>query len=257
MPDKEEESNTSNPPAGEKPNGENTSDGKTPDDGTAGDRKPTEAVLSAETFMTDNAGLPKQNAEESRNSKFAALSARVTKTAQTSNKIKWNKIKGADGYVVYGAKCNTGSKKYKFEVLTITEKNSTTSYTHKKLQKGTGYKYIVQAYQISDGKVQILTTSKTIHSITTGGKYGNVSSLKLNKTKVTLKAGKKVTLKATEKNSGKKIKRHRQVAYESSNTKVAAVNKKGVITAKKKGTCYIYVYAQNGVYKKVKVTVKK
>ena len=31
---------------------------------------------------------------------------------------------------------------------------------------------------------------------------------------------------------------------------------KGVITAKSKGECNIYVYAQNGVYKKVKVTVK-
>ena len=31
---------------------------------------------------------------------------------------------------------------------------------------------------------------------------------------------------------------------------------KGVITAKSKGGCNIYEYAQNGVYKKVKVTVK-
>lgn len=31
---------------------------------------------------------------------------------------------------------------------------------------------------------------------------------------------------------------------------------KGVVKAKKKGTCYIYAYAQNGVYKKIKITVK-
>ena len=31
---------------------------------------------------------------------------------------------------------------------------------------------------------------------------------------------------------------------------------KGVITAKSKGECNIYVYAQNGVYKKAKTTVK-
>ena len=39
-------------------------------------------------------------------------------------------------------------------------------------------------------------------------------------------------------------------------TDVATVTNKGVIKGKKKGTCYIYVYAQNGISKKVKVTVK-
>jgi uncharacterized protein YjdB len=34
------------------------------------------------------------------------------------------------------------------------------------------------------------------------------------------------------------------------------VNAKGKITGKKKGTATIYVYAQNGLYKTVKVTVK-
>ena len=41
----------------------------------------------------------------------------------------------------------------------------------------------------------------------------------------------------------------------STNTKIATVTKNGRIKAKKKGTCYIYVYAQNGVYKKIKVVV--
>ena len=52
------------------------------------------------------------------------------------------------------------------------------------------------------------------------------------------------------------IKKHEDIKYESSNTSVAIVSSKGVITAKKKGTCTVYVYAQNGVYKKVNVTVK-
>ena len=37
---------------------------------------------------------------------------------------------------------------------------------------------------------------------------------------------------------------------------IAAVNKKGKITAVGKGSCYVYAYAQNGVCAKVKVTVK-
>ena len=44
--------------------------------------------------------------------------------------------------------------------------------------------------------------------------------------------------------------------YASTNPKIAKVNSKGTITAVSKGTCYVYVYAQNGVYKKIKVTVK-
>ena len=48
-----------------------------------------------------------------------------------------------------------------------------------------------------------------------------------------------------------------KVTYSSSNKKVATVSSKGVIKAKKKGTCTIYVYAQNGVCQTVKVKVKK
>ena len=46
------------------------------------------------------------------------------------------------------------------------------------------------------------------------------------------------------------------VRYITSNAKVAKVNSKGKIVAKGKGTCTIYVMAANGVYAKVKVTVK-
>ena len=110
-----------------------------------------------------------------------------------------------------------------------------------------------------DGKVQIISTSKTIHAATKSTKYANVSKLKLNKTNVTLqKKGKtfKVTAKVI-KTTGKKLVNHRKVCFESSNPKVATVNSKGVIKAKKKGTCTIYVYAQNGVCQTVKVKVKK
>ena len=52
------------------------------------------------------------------------------------------------------------------------------------------------------------------------------------------------------------IKNHRKIYYESTNEKVATVSKKGKITAKKKGSCYVYVYAQNGRFEKIKVIVK-
>ena len=163
----------------------------------------------------------------------------------TSNKIQWSKVKGADGYVVFGNKCNSKGRKYAFEVLAIIDNNNTTSYIHTGLAKATYYKYLVQAYKMVDGKVQIISTSKTIHAATKSTKYANVSKLKLNKTNVTLqKKGKtfKVTAKVI-KTTGKKLVNHRKVCFESSNPKVATVNSKGVIKAKKKGTCTIYVYA--------------
>jgi uncharacterized protein YjdB len=55
----------------------------------------------------------------------------------------------------------------------------------------------------------------------------------------------------------KKQKEHTAVIrYESSNKAIATVNSKGKIIAKAKGTCYVYAYAQNGVYKKITVTVE-
>ena len=71
--------------------------------------------------------------------------------------------------------------------------------------------------------------------------------VKLNKTKVVLKVGKKTTLKL--KNNKKKVK------WSSNKKKVATVTKKGVVKAKKKGTAKIT--AKVGKKKYVcKVTVK-
>ena len=44
--------------------------------------------------------------------------------------------------------------------------------------------------------------------------------------------------------------------YASSNKKVAKVDKNGKVTAKKTGSCIIYVYAKNGYAKKVNINVK-
>ena len=51
-------------------------------------------------------------------------------------------------------------------------------------------------------------------------------------------------------------KSHKKLAFESGNKSIATVNAKGILKAKKKGTCDIYIYAHNGIYKKVKVQVK-
>lgn len=109
--------------------------------------------------------------------------------------------------------------------------------TQKGLKKGTAYKYYVVAY----GKNGKIAKSDTLHVNTTGGKYGAVKAITVNKKTVSLKAGKKATVKATVTNNGKKLTNHvSKVRYASSNAAVATVKAKGVITAKKKGTCYVY-----------------
>lgn len=69
-----------------------------------------------------------------------------------------------------------------------------------------------------------------------------ITKLKLSTKKKTLKKGKTYTLKATVKPSDMYVK----VTYKSSNPKVATVNSKGKITAKKKGTAKITVIAKDG-----------
>ncbi len=202
-----------------------------------------------ESRMTAN---PPKGDGDYKGSSFGLLRAQTTKLTKNSVTVKWNKVKNADGYIVYGAKCGAKSK---YKVLKVVS-GKTTSYTHKKLKKGTYYKYNVVAFKYVDGVKVTIAASKKVHATTQGGKYGVAKSVKLNKSKATIKKGKTFKIKASEIKKDKKIRKHRGICYESSNTKIATVDSKGKIKAKKKGKCTIYVYAQNGVYKTVKVTVK-
>lgn len=214
----------------------------------------TNNVSSDTASLTESrmTAKPPKGDGDYKGSNFGLLRAQATKLKKNSVTVKWNKVKNADGYIVYGAKCGAKSK---YKVLKVVS-GKTTSYTHKKLKKGTYYKYNIVAFKYVNGVKVTLAASKKIHATTLGGKYGVAKAVKLNKSKVKIKKGKTFKIKASEIKKDKKIKRHRAICYESSNTKIATVNSKGKIKAKKKGKCTIYVYAQNGVYKTVKVTVK-
>lgn len=214
----------------------------------------TNNVSSDTASLTESkmTAKPPKGDGDYKGSNFGLLRAKTTKLKKNSVTVKWNKVKNADGYIVYGAKCGAKSK---YKVLKVVS-GKTTSYTHKKLKKGTYYKYNIVAFKYVNGVKVTLAASKKVHATTLGGKYGVAKAVKLNKSKVKIKKGKTFKIKASEIKKDKKIKRHRAICYESSNTKIATVNSKGKIKAKKKGKCTIYVYAQNGVYKTVKVTVK-
>ena len=194
---------------------------------------------------------------------FRRLRARSVKQTKTSVTLQWNIIKDADGYFIYGNRCNTGTKSYKYRKLATITGGDISTWTQKDLKKGTYYKYVVKAYRLVNGKKVVTDTSISVHAVTGGGKYGNAKAVsvtqignKKNVSKITLKMGKTAQIKAKEVKKDKKIARHRKLCYESSNTKVTTVTPDGLIRATGKGTCTIWVYAQNGVYKALKITVK-
>ncbi len=207
-----------------------------------------------QTLLISDKTITGQKSEaDIKGSTFAVLQARVSKTTNTQITLKWTKVKGADGYLIYGNKCG---KSNKYKLIKTIKKNSTTTFTQKKLKKGTFYKYIVRAYKEVDGHKITLAASKTIHFVTNGGKSGNEKSVSVNKTKVNLKKGRSFTIKAKAVKGSKKIVSHRKISYESGNPKVAKVTAKGKVTALAKGTCTIYVYSQSGLFKKITITVK-
>lgn len=194
---------------------------------------------------------------------FRRLRARSVKQTKTSVTLQWNIIKDADGYFIYGNRCNTGTKSYKYRKLATITGGDISTWTQKDLKKGTYYKYVVKAYRLVNGKKVVTDTYISVHAVTGGGKYGNAKAVsvtqignKRNVSKITLKMGKTAQIKAKEVKKDKKIERHRKLCYESSNTKVATVTPDGLIRATGKGTCTIWVYAQNGIYKALKITVK-
>lgn len=134
----------------------------------------------------------------------------------------------------------------------------TTSYTVQDLKEGTNYKFQVKAYKKIDGKKYIIMSSKLIHTITESKKYGNPAKVVTDTKSVKLTVGKSITVSGQLlMPEDKKLKEHTAVLrYETSKSEVVSVNSKGKITAKSKGSSYVYVYAQNGVYAKIKVTVQ-
>ena len=194
---------------------------------------------------------------------FARIQLKSPSQTKTSVKISWKKTSGATKYVIYGNACGTKNKMKKLATVTGTSKNFT-KVGGKKVKKGTYYKFMVVALNKNN---KVVSTSKMIHVATKGGKVGNHKNVTVKakisgKTKavsnVALKKGKTLALKTTLNPVSKKtpVKKHVGVRYESSNSKIATVNGSGKITAKAKGACYIYAYAQNGVMKAIKVTVK-
>ena len=190
-----------------------------------------------------------------------ALSSKFNITTGKSIKVTWGKVAKADGYDVYMAYC----KKGKYTVVKSVKSAKTLSVTINKLNKKAvnqkdNVKCYVVAYKKVDGKKVTIGKSITGHAV--GKKNITVTDAKkiqIRKSAYSLNKGKTAKIKATIVKKNNKLPLFGHTAkfrYDTSNKKVATVSKDGKITAKGKGTCYVYIYAVNGCAKKVKVTVK-
>ncbi|MCR5101893.1 MAG: Ig-like domain-containing protein [Butyrivibrio sp.] len=172
-----------------------------------------------------------------------------------SNKIKltWNKISGATGYTLYGAKCGSKFKEIK------TFSSSKNSYVAKKLKEGKSYKYYVVANGVKDASGDNVNSLSVHVMVGDGGKKGNPTKVTA-KSKVTVKAGKKAKLGA--KVVMEAAKTHignghcDSIRYISSDESIATVTKNGKVKGIKSGSCKVYAVASNGISKRINVTVK-
>lgn len=100
-----------------------------------------------------------------------------------------------------------------------------------------------------EGKATITIFSKTKPkkkvkiAVTVYKKFKKAKKVKLNKTSKVMQVGERLTLKAAVAPNKATVKK---VTWKSSNSSVASVSKKGVVTAKKVGSIKITAYAKDG-----------
>jgi subtilisin family serine protease len=141
------------------------------------------------------------------------------------SKVCYAKGKETASYFAYGNKGTSLS--LSGDIATIPKIDATTTFTI----------YAIDSF----GNESVLVVPVTIKA---------PKSITLSATKKTLKVGKSFTLKAVP-NVKCSIK------FASSNKSVAKVTSKGIVTAKKQGSCKITATTDNGVKASCKVTVKK
>ena len=175
-------------------------------------------------------------------------------------KIKWSRVKKADGYRIY--RYSHKKKKY-VSIKTITN-NKKTSWIDENLKVHKVYKYKVASYKIYKGKKKFSKKSYwvTARTYRIKDKLVNADSIFiLENSPISIglcsEMEHQVFITPNSKVKNKKAKPFsKKVRWSSSDESLIKVSRKGKITSyDKEGTCYIYLRAHNGVSEKLKVKV--
>jgi hypothetical protein len=181
------------------------------------------------------------------------------KIKQSEGKIKvsWDKVNGVSNVKVYATYCG---KDYPSKPVKTTKGNSVTikKLNGKKLNLKKNFKLYLVAYD-KDGN-EIGKTPSAHFAGKNNDKYTNPKSINVSSKNVSVTVGTNVKITATIKLEDKKRKelpkKHTEkFRYRSTKNYIATVDKKGNIKGIAPGTCTVYVYAKNGLAKKVTVTV--
>ena len=180
----------------------------------------------------------------------------TTASGKTLN-LRWTKVPGATGYKIYGSLCNTGKKKYT-PTLKKTVKSGTAASCSLGGQKAGEYKYYAIAYRVEKGRTITLAKTPLTHTVVGSKKYTNGIRVTVPKRTVSITKGSAYTIKpkVSYNTRYRQLTHEKTARYLSTDTRVATATAGGKVTGKGKGTCRIYVFANDGVWTTVTVTVK-
>lgn len=209
--------------------------------------------------------------------------------------LRWTQVEGADGYLIYRCRCNSGGVK-RTPRLAAELPAGTSSWTFRNLRKGCWYKHRVAAFKLEDGRRMMLATSPLVHASTLGGKSRVASGVRI--TSVCDESGAEVALREPEAGNGgqgqagvatgaagsitgpdgtrlqvlelsagqqvqlaarelgrKLTVHHRGMRFASSDEAVASVSRDGRLVANAAGTCRVWAFAQSGVFHMIELRV--
>jgi len=188
----------------------------------------------------------------------SAIKATVNKNGSIT--AKWGAVANAQRFEIYAAYCDGGDYKKIKTVNGDVTSFDITKLGGKALNQKKSVKLYVVAYRKVNGNYEKIAQSVTMHVAgAKNTKQTNAKAITVKQDSFTLNVKKTATIKPTLvlQNSKKKAVEHvAKFRYQSTNTAVVTVDANGKITAVGKGTCTIYIFANNGKLKSVKVTVK-
>lgn len=192
-----------------------------------------------------------QTGEKDKNLKEFTL---VGKSKDNTLELTWPNVGDDMTYEVYLSVCDGGDNYEKVGTTT------TNSCVIDNLDNDKAYKGFVLAYNYVDDAKLYTAKAISVHvAMPEQPTLTNAKSVSVKEDKVTIKKGKSAKISASIKpdDSKKELVSHvAEFRYLSSDPKVATVDKNGKIVGVKKGKCSVFVIANNGVNKKISVTVK-